>query len=209
MPQDQADKTGAANKSEVLEYAPKNMPSMLAVVWCRILALWMLSWGLYTSIPALVAMCGYILTSSGSNQRFGENAAELFIWGLPGIIWLSMAWYCWRKAPAIALRMTSVRAEGPSEFVSNMTVTELLHVLLMVIGVFLLSTGLPSIAQWAFDKVGAMRNAQAQTVSPQFWTAIARCALGLWLILGTRGIVVLLRRHGGKWRDESKSPSSE
>jgi hypothetical protein len=204
------------DKPHVIGYAgpTTNMPPTFAVVWCRILALWMLGWGLYAE-SAFVGMLLISMSGFRARQMFAQEWGVMFMEGLPGIVWLLMAWYCWRKAPALASRMTRDLGDGQNLSARGMTADELLHVLLMGIGIYLLSIGLSAIAQWAGTKFEAMHSGPVvgqvsnTIVSPSIYGSIVRCILGFWFIFGTHGLVILLRRHGGKWRDESKTGTSD
>jgi len=198
----------ASDKSRVIGYATPttNMPPTFAVVWCRILALWMLAWGLYTG-ATFVALGLYFLFNIGVRQSYPQLLPILTSQGLPGALWLLMAWYCWRKAPDLARRMTQNQDQDQNLSARGMTAEELLHIVLMGIGVYLLSDGLPMLVQMAWEKFEELRSGLpgAQMNDSYIWDSVVRCILGFWLILGTHGIVLLLRRYGGKWRYESKA----
>ncbi len=188
----------------VIGYAmPATIP-IFAIVWCRILSLWMLAWGLESASSFVASFVDYLTTE----RRFGVASSRLPVTlaeFLPGIVWLLIAWYFWRKPPAIALRMTRGHELSPSP--RGMAPNELLSIITIGIGIYLLAIGLTGVAQAV---VIAFDNARNVTTTPMaIWEnhsgSIARCILGLWLILGTQGVVGLVRRHGGKWRDNSET----
>jgi hypothetical protein len=184
------------------------MAPTFAVVWCRILSLWMLAWGLESATSFVASFVGYLSTE----RRFGVTSSQwpvLLVEFLPGIVWLLIAWYFWRKAPAIALRMTRGHELSPSP--RGMAPDELLSIITIGIGIYLLTVGLTGVAQAV---IIAFDNARNITTTPMaIWEnhsgSIVRCILGLWLILGTHGVVALLRRHGGKWRENTETGKPE
>ncbi|MGA2440686.1 MAG: hypothetical protein ABSH08_06995 [Tepidisphaeraceae bacterium] len=128
---------------------------------------------------------------------------------LPCAVFLLMAWYCWRKAPALARRMAAGSDQGSSQRGSSSD--ELLHLVLIGIGIYLFTTGIPSLAWPLFLVITIPRNGPPDMaqIHALFFSSIVRSGLGVWLILGTRGIAQLVRRHSGRWHDESKITSDE
>jgi hypothetical protein len=168
----------------------------------------MLAWGLESATSFVASFVGYLSTE----RRFGVTSSQwpvLLVEFLPGIVWLLIAWYFWRKAPAIALRMTRGHELSPSP--RGMAPDELLSIITIGIGIYLLTVGLTGVAQAV---IIAFDNARNITTTPMaIWEnhsgSIVRCILGLWLILGTHGVVALLRRHGGKWRENTETGKPE
>jgi hypothetical protein len=181
----------------VLEYDRPQSASASAVIWCRILALWMLGWGLYYTTSTVGNLVAYLFRPG--QLTAGEVGIYATIFLLPDVIWLLMAWYLWTKSPKLADRIVHdiARERQPRR---EMSPDELLGVLLIGMGVYLLAEGLPNIARIVFDVlVQNAANAQARSLADyvheqSFFTAIFRCGLGLWFILGVRGVVSLLRR---------------
>jgi hypothetical protein len=208
MSQIQTNGDGIPVKPPVIGYATPTMAPTFAVVWCRILSLWMLAWGLESATSFVASFVGYLSTE----RRFGVTSSQwpvLLVEFLPGIVWLLIAWYFWRKAPAIALRMTRGHELSPSP--RGMAPDELLSIITIGIGIYLLTVGLTGVAQAV---IIAFDNARNITTTPMaIWEnhsgSIVRCILGLWLILGTHGVVALLRRHGGKWRENTETGKPE
>lgn len=187
----------------VLPYSPGPLASASAVVWCRLLALVMLGWGVQSAIEALAQMIDFLPRSA-----FGGMTMALYGVGsaLPASIWLILGWYCWVKAPLVADRMARDRTENLSP--QGMNADELLATMMIGIGIYMLTGGLPMVGQYLFESlyrvqngIGPFNNFYGRIVG-----AIIRCALGLWLILGTRGILTIIRRHSGRWRDTNTPP---
>jgi len=188
---------GESNETEaapVLAYQTSPVTSTSAVVWCRILALFMLGWGLQSVLVGLVEVIDYV-QRSGMNTRF--IAAMILYPLVPAFVWLLLAWYCWAKAPSLADRMTRGRAENPAP--SSMSADELLLTLIIGIGIYMLAGGIGTISQMVFLFLqqtrypGQANNLQIGIIVG----SVVRCLLGFWLILGPRGIVNLVRRYGG------------
>jgi hypothetical protein len=185
----------------VLPYSPGPVASASAVVWCRLLAVVMLGWGVQSAIEALAQMIDFL-------PRSAFSAVTMALYGvgsaLPASIWLILGWYCWAKAPLVADRMARDRTENL--WPQGMNADELLATMTMGIGIYMLTGGLPAVAQYLFESftrvqsgIGPFNNFYGRIVG-----ASIRCALGLWLILGTRGILTIIRRHSGRWRDPVK-----
>jgi hypothetical protein len=192
----------------VIGYATPSTAPTFAIVWCRVLALWMFAWGIETALADLEYSLGGLFQSSAS-QTYLVKLFLFVMQCLPAILWLSIAWYCWRKAPTLALRMT--REQEPVLSQRPMSPDELLSIITMGIGIYLLAEGLTGVTQAAVQVFENTRSGERSSMA--IWEnhliSIARCILGLWLILGTHGVVTLLRRHGGKWRDDSKIEKPE
>jgi hypothetical protein len=192
------------NVPGVLPYSTGPMASASAVVWCRLLAVVMLGWGAQTAIVALAQLVDFLPRSSFNASTIVEYGIGL---ALPTIVWLILGWYCWAKAPVIANRMARDRAEQNLS-PHGMNPDELLATLTMGIGIYMLANGLPTVAQYSYDVFGRVRNGLGPFTNYYggIVGAVIRCALGLWLILRTRGIVTIIRRHSGRWRDTTTPP---
>lgn len=181
----------------VFDYERPHGASEFAVIWCRILAIFMLGWGFYFA-ASTVGNLIFILFSSGQ-MRLGEVGIYATVSLLPNVVWFLMAWYCWTRAPKLAGRIVGDIAaqQAPRR---GMAPDELLGVLLIAIGAYLLAEGLPLIARIVFDIIRenagnpAVKSLDAYVHEQEVFTAAIRCILGLWFILGMRGVVSLLRR---------------
>jgi hypothetical protein len=194
----------------VLGYAELPPAPMVAVVWCRIFALWLLANGLIAG----VGFVGYVASRLiRSRLQYQDDIASAMMFSsiLPCAVFLLMAWYCWRKAPALARRMAAGSDHGSSQ--RGIASNELLHVVLIGIGIYLLTTGIPSLAWPLYLVITIPRNRPPgmPQIDRYVLTSVVSCGLGLWLILGTRGIAQLVRRHSGGWHDESeiRNPNDE
>ena len=146
------------------------------------------------------------LISRGVQYQVDIAQAVMYSSILPCAVFLLMAWYCWRKAPALARRMAA--GSDPGSFQHGIASNELLHLVLIGIGIYLLTTGIPSLA-WLllFRVISILRDGSPEMpeIDRYVITSAVSCGLGLWLILGTRGVARLVRKHSDKWRDESKA----
>jgi len=185
----------------VLPYMSSPVASTAAVVWCRLLALWMLGWGIQSSLIGLVQTIDYV-------RRYAFDAPAMTGIFLGSMItpsvWLILAWYCWAKAPRLAGRMVRGRAEDLSP--RGMSADELLTTIMIGIGIYLLAEGLHVVAQWVYIGLARVRSGAGSLdgIDAVVVGSIVRCSLGLWLILGTQGILTIIRRHSGRWRDPAE-----
>jgi len=185
----------------VLSYSSQSGVSAAAVVWCRLLALCMLGWGVQSLVVGLVPMIDNLPRASFD---FRTGVLYFVFSVLPGGVWLILGWYCWAKAPSLADRMARGRTEGLSQ--QGMSSDELLTTLMIGIGIYLLTQGLPALAQYVYENLARAQSGTGSGIAYHgaILGAIVRCSLGLWLILGTRGILTIIRRHSGRWRDPAE-----
>jgi hypothetical protein len=190
---------GPAGNEPVLGYARTSPPSAMAVLLCRVLAIWMLAWGFYSASDSLSQAFNWLLNA----QRPPVSTWFAFFidLGLTAGIWFSFAWYCWTRAPALAEKMAGLT--DPPVSSSPMTSDELMHVLLIGIGIYLLADGLPlflgSLIVLGFKEFIYPRD-QFEIHS---WviTGAIRCGLGLLLIIRTHWVAAFFRRRARSSRD--------
>jgi len=179
---------------------------MIAVIWCRLFALWMLASGLEDSAH-VVGIIAVRLFRMGSYRFYDEMIGELLPVALPAIVWLAMAWFFWRRAPALASRL----AEGADSAISHQGInpSELLNIVIIGVGLYLLTTGIPIVSQLIYLAVENARVGAGfplSQISTNIFSSIIRCILGFWLILGSRGVARLIQTHSGRWKDPSAHP---
>jgi hypothetical protein len=186
----------------VLPYSTAPVASSSAVVWCRLLALVMLGWGAQTAITTLVEIVDYLFRRPLDVRQSIVIAIALFV---PITVWFFLGWYCWSKAPALAARMARDHSEDLSP--RGMSADELLMTAIIGVGIYLLTGGLPAFAEYFYEISMTPRMGMVPfNYYGGIIGAIVRSALGLWLILGTRGIATIIRRHSGRWRDTNTPP---
>ena len=88
---------------------------------------------------------------------------------------------------------------------------ELLHVLLVRIGVFLLTEGLPSLGWLAYTIIEHIRQGTTEPISytATTFSGLVRVALGGWLVLRPYGAVELINRYSRKTREQGTANSKE
>jgi hypothetical protein len=197
----------------VLGYdSPINAGNSAAIVWFRILAVWLFANAIHSGTAAIgqIVYYWYNYASYAGVRGFNPAMQVLAITGLPTITWFLLAWYCWAGAPRMAHRASiGVDTGAPARL--GVSGDELLGVLLIAVGVYLLSDGLAETGR--FFSLAVIRGRQGNPifndVSSAIFAAALRILLGLWLILGNRGIVNLIRRYSGRWKIESQSPQRD
>jgi hypothetical protein len=193
------DESHETSDAPFLAYHSASGGATSAMVWCRILSLFMLGWGLQSALVGSVQAIDYM-----QRQPVGGRFVALVLFGTltPAVVWLLLAWFCWAKAPSLAERITRGLGENPGSSAA-MSAGELLFTLIIGIGIYMVATGLPTVMALIFLVLEQARSG-GQSDHGQTGAiagAVARCLLGLWLILGPRGIVQIIRRYGGKWRE--------
>jgi hypothetical protein len=189
----------------VLGYdSPIDAGNSSATVWFRILAVWIFACAIHDAIAAIGQLPAYFY--HGSRGRFLDLIWEILIpVGLPSICWFLMAWYCWAHAPRMARRASiGVGVANPA----SISAEELLGVLLSGVGVWLFGLGLAIGGRYLFDIMvwrPQQSNQSLRDFAPGLFDAALRILIGVWLILGNRGVVNLIRRHSGRWKIESNA----
>jgi hypothetical protein len=192
--------------TQVLGYARTEPPPAIAVFLCRVLALGMLAWGLYSATLFIAYLCVALF----QRDLAGSVATALF-YGLPPAIWLSLAWYYWKKAPRLAGRIArGVEVDTTSQ---SLNPDDLLRVLLIGVGVFLLTEGLPIVVSILARAVTNQRAFQGpgNVFRVADLNEIARIILGTWLVLRPDGAAGLINRYSRKTRgaEEYKPETSD
>jgi hypothetical protein len=186
----------------VLGYdSPIHAANSSATVWFRILAVWMFACAIHDITSAL----GQLVYYSYRYRTLSEGLQTLLIVGFPSLVWLAMGWYCWARAPLMARRASALSDEAnPAR--PAITAEELLSVLLVAVGVYLFADGLGTSGRFVYTAVTRGRQGSPifNDLNSMIFAAVLRVLIGLWLILGNRGVVALIRRHSGRWKIESK-----
>ncbi|HDZ19838.1 hypothetical protein LCGC14_0321290 [marine sediment metagenome] len=166
-----------------------------AVLACKVLALWMLSrgvaWGAMGVVGLVVGISEGLFSWTSSN-RFGFLMSIPM--AAPAVVALLFAWVLWTKADRLAVRMMGPEA-GPSEM-PPLEYEGLLSAAMATIGVLLLVLAIPQsmgIIVWAInyssDESTVFYNWRRALVM-----SLTQIVLGLWLTVGTKQVVRLLRR---------------
>jgi hypothetical protein len=76
---------------------------------------------------------------------------------------------------------------------------------------YLLTDGIPGLARLLFLVIAGPRAVLPgmPQIDQVMVFSVVRCGLGIWLILGARGIAQLLRKYGGKWRYKPEIANQE
>jgi hypothetical protein len=175
----------------------------IAALACRILALWLFTQAatsLVTTIVEVVTLFNiWDDITRGANQS-GISAPFGVLLGMsPTLVMIAIGVLLWKKADSVASRMVS---DDPAPVTSAQATREdLLGVAYSAMGMFILASSLPelgrTIAQLlAADGVGLQNQQLWQNGAWQgrFWGELTQIAIGLWLLLGSRGIVRALRK---------------
>lgn len=175
--------------------------SIFAIVWCRILALWMLAWGIHSAATNAVLILIYMVLRSGSTPtQVGLQAA---IEAFPPALWVVLAWICWRKAPRLASHILQGMPEPAWH--AKVNSQQIIGLMLIGIGIFLLGDGIPAAMQALFR---FLQTGRAFIWIDPLWTSglaasVLQCGIGIWFILGARGLATAIRRLSDRAVDQS------
>lgn len=159
----------------VLGYAGTAPPPMIVVVWCRLFALWMLANALYDGAGVVGLLAARLFRARFQSP---DMFAELIPSIIPLPVFFLVAWYCWRKAPAMATRMAEGADHGDAQ--RGITTDELFQIFLVGIGIYLLTSGITGVTSMLLEAMVSLRNGSTQTlqISGYLFSSIIRC--GIW-----------------------------
>ena len=179
----------------------------IAVVACKVLALWMIAQGVFFACHGLLL---FVITAIGSmtdHARFGwDEMLVMTVTSTPGLAMLVVGILVWLKAPWLGRRMVG---DDPTPVTrSDITSQSVMSITCAGVGVFLL---VPTLRDLAGDFILISKTDvpfsefwRSANWHADFWSTILQLVLALWLILGSRGVVKLFRwsRTAGIQRSE-------
>ena len=173
-----------------------------AALLCKVLAIYVLIKAInYTSI-----IC--VLPVSFSHAGTWEMLSNVLSFLVPFVLLAVLGAFLWVRAEYMSRRMVGAHSED----VKAVGAEDVQAITFSAVGVLALSDALPKLAQQLYSVI-AMHQAQMQSVEGMYIPtmsgivgSVVKLIIGLWLLLGSRGIVHLLRslRKAGL-----KKPSSE
>lgn len=168
----------------------------IAVLACKFLALWMFAQGvLYgtSTVVLAIATVGGLFTDRDAQWRL---LAMLAYTGVPALCVLVAGIVLWKMSGRLAGRMVS---DDPTPVTrEDISAESVMSIAFAAVGVFVL---VPVLRGLAGSLVGLVRG--DHTLSDwadaswhrNLWSSIVGLAFALWLILGSRGIVKVIRRY--------------
>lgn len=177
----------------------------LAVLICKSLSLLIFA---YAAILAVVGVLTVLSMLLMSPVREWTDWTEIYI-GLvmlvpslaPGIV----AAVYWKKSDMIASLMTSDNPEPVATV--PLTVQDVMLITFSTVGIFVLCSGVKEFVSMMFliHQFGGLDDRIWE--SPRAWNAIVELGFGLWLLLGSQGIVQLIHwlRTAGNYQTEEES----
>jgi len=137
---------------QVLSYAVQD-PSPNVVVWCRLVAIAMLGMG----IERFAELVGYFVMV----QRIA--ARPDYFTALPLIavclVWPLLAWYCWSRAPKLAVRLSDDLASStPTETEGRVIPNQILVVAVLALGLYQFSEAVPTLTSILINHTRTVHN---------------------------------------------------
>jgi hypothetical protein len=167
----------------------------IAVLACRILALWLFA-EVVTNMSSLLLLVPAVLFGQGLREAFGAAGIMPFFY----IGTLIAAIFIWKKAPYLARRMVD-DSSVPVRTV-NMDQQNWMVLACTAIGLYALWNSSYGLAQklsqiiyfsrqYGFENADLLGNINWMS---DLWAQLGSLAFGLWLLLGSRGVVRLIQR---------------
>lgn len=174
----------------------------IATLACKVLALWLFANAVVVGVsvgPTLVSAVLSIFGPSG----FQHTPLSMVVWtGFPAAGYLAMGLFLWFRAASLAGRMVT---DDPAPATrADITAEGVMAVAFAAVGVFVVTRVLPGIAWGLYQRVGDPRPVGGRGSQPALWPNAIGLGLGLWLLLGSRGIAEVVRRlrRAGQKPDE-------
>lgn len=161
---------------------------------CRILALWVFT-QVVTSLATVVVGIGGVWFTSSSNKAAAGTLIMTIFTVVPSLVLLAIAFLLWKKADYIGSLMLPQSDE--QIVICGFTSQEVLAVAFAAIGMDVLVYALPqfgrhlAFAFWESSRFAdSWKNSDWQI---RFWVYLFQIGIGVWLMLGMRGIARAVR----------------
>lgn len=163
----------------------------IAALACKTLALLLFAQAAFISISSIVLILFAILAAPFRGWLNWDEISTLLILSIPVLATLIVGLLYWKHSRAIASRMVSGSPEPVTAL--SITVQDITIVAFNTAGVFILVEGVREFVATVF-RMHQFNSTVADLWShPQTWTALVQLAFGLWLVLGSQGIVRAVR----------------
>lgn len=173
----------------------------VANLCCRVLAIY----ALLQALPSLGLIIGLVHPLFDSPPWTGNEILQQFIVASQPVLLLAAATVLWKKSWHIAALMVGYtiqdRADEPDVKAARPAAADIHIIAFSTVGLFVLIETIPEVIAYAFHYAAASATGDPMLQTKvQFWGAerviymALRFAIGLWLILGARGLVSALRR---------------
>lgn len=145
----------------------------------------------------VVAFLTLIAVASGDSDLV-RNLVTVVYGIVPPLVLLAIGTFLWKKADAIALHIYPHNDDPATCDINAAATTDLLAVAFASIGMYILVSAIPELVNQIARPMAmgvsmqqAWENAGWQV---EFWTSLLQVGLGLWLMLGMRGIARIVKR---------------
>jgi hypothetical protein len=185
----------ASDSSPVLGYHVGQPQSGMAFIACRVLAIWMFAVAVQ-GLGSIMLALGQLLDSAIAGR---VRMPALGLAALPAILWGVMGMICWVKAASLG-RTIMDGGHDPQIVGAGFDAGAVLEVALIAVGVFALSEGVPSLVNAAYRQIIASQNysgpaaPHASPIETGLAAALIHCGIGVWLIVGSRGLTRIIQR---------------
>jgi hypothetical protein len=185
----------------VLAYDAPSLHLPAIVVCCRMLAIALA----VPAIEPIVSLVGGLILGPilGKSMTTPQGLQVIFIHAISALCWAVPAVVCWWQAPWLSKRIfKGISRDGGGPLFGNIAADQVLAVLLIAVGVYEIADAIPWFARLIdYLRYGILTQEERRYMI----TSVLRIIVGLWLVLGTSGILKMIRSHTGRWRDDPNS----
>lgn len=159
----------------------------IAALICKTLALLMFAQAAFLSITGVVLIIFMFLTAPFHGWIDWNKFHELLILSIPLVAVLVVGIIYWRESKSIATRMVSADPAPVTNL--SITVQDVMMVAFSTAGLFILVDGVRDFIAIVFLAHSFNSTTSEFWYNGQTWAALVQLGLGLWLVLGSHGIV--------------------
>lgn len=178
----------------------------IATLACKILALWLFAQAVILGVRVGPTLVSAVLSVFGP-RGFQDAPLWMVVWGgFPVLGYLAMGLFLWFRAAGLARRMVT---DDPAPATrADITEEGVMAVAFAAVGVFVLASVFPGIAWSLYQRSAARDSVGVYRPGGEWQPALCSHAiglgLGLWLLLGSRGIAKVVRwaRRAGHKPDQ-------
>lgn len=177
----------------------------IAALICRTLALIMFAIAARAGLVALLWLTVSLFSAPFRQWNDWQNIYESAVLALPALILAIIGTLYWKLSGTIAAAMVGQDPQPVTSF--RITATDLMSVIFSAIGLYVVVSSIREVVGFIYLLVQRQMEFADFANSQSAWELTIQMVLGVWLILGSRGIVqaVLWLRNAGRHSLDTES----